>query len=609
MGKLFWNRWSVLSLLCFTIVSLLLYAWQPSIISFSWPVFLLAALFSLLLWNLIGELLHLLPKPIEYVLIGIVSLLIPLLFASGFALFKEFKVFLNKNLIGFVFKDPDYFTILFGVYFKQWTTILLYLLVAAGFFILLTFRVKERKASWIKVVILLLVVGIGQNQFGKYGNENFTPIDTTFLFAYKDFLANKKAIMQQQTLKASSHRVFPLPGKEQHYNIVVVVNESMSAEPLKIFGYEKEFLPFVNRWYNSEKQQFVLFHNALSISGCTDMSIPTLFSGLSPTRPYAAFMEQPFMWDFAKANGYTTAFFTSQLYTWRNFRYYFQSKGLDLLFAAKNTDLPYVNDVGIDDIAQARNVVKYLNELPKDNPYFLVYNTNALHLPGQPSTDETELPDSIQTRWEKAYYIVDKAIETVVDKIKKRGEMDKTIFIFTADHGQYTAKRQSRLGSFYREALHIPIFVSFPKSWIKAHPDQFERMRHNRSIRISNLDLYPTVVQLLQADSSNQKIVQNADGNSLFDSLTNHRRIVCLSTNSFRRWSEEGLGIYQDSLSYIIDNHHHEQLYNLLRDSSQTQNLLRVNTLPQNYQYSMDTFHKAVKQNPALKRIYDAYRK
>lgn len=581
-----------------------MYLIKPSILPFSFPTFILSALWSLCFWNVAGDIVQLLPKIPSLILRGIMALLLPILFTVGVKVYIEFKVFLDDNLIVFVLDDPEYFANVFQVFFSNIFIVIAYLCASVFMFWYFVRAASYKQRSYLRIVVLFVLIAVGQNQFGKYGDTNFATIDTTYLFTTKKYLREKEQRAKRKYLKPSESRMLPLKGNESDYNIVFILQESMSAEPLSIYRYDNNYTPFMQSWFEKEKKNFVVFTDAMAISGCTNISVPSLFTGVGPEEPYDKLMQMPFMWDYAKANGYSTALISSQRYTWDNFRYFVKNNSLDILYTSEDSELSTVNDLGVDDIAMTLKAKESIENLPKNKPVFFIYNTNALHKPFQDYSPLLEIPPEIKERYGKALYIIDKSIENIYKAFENRGELEKTIFIFTADHGEYSIKRESRLGSFLKEALQIPVYIRFPQKWVDENRANFEILNANINKRVTNLDLLPTLVDLLGARETNLKIFEKYSGSSLFNKIDNSRDLIFLSTNEVRIWSNEGMGIYRDSFSYIIDNLHHSQLYNLNRDPNQYNNI--INSFPQPY---YDDFHKIIMNNKELSRIYTNYAK
>lgn len=399
----------------------------------------------------------------------------------------------------------------------------------------------------------------------------------------------------------STQRLKPKAGVENNYNVVLVIQESMGTEPLSIYGYNNNYMPFFKDWVDEEHERIIIFEDAMAISGCTDISLPSIVTGAGAEEGYDKLLKAPFIWDYYKANGYKTAYISSQRYKWKKFNEFFNNKNLDHLYSAESSGFKIVNDAGVDDFLISKYARGFVNRSSIQSPLLLIYNTNALHVPYQDES-EVKIPESIDNRYGKALYIIDKSLEQLIKAFQETERMDNTIFIFTSDHGQFSANRVQRLGSFLKETLSIPIIIRFPNSWISNHKEKFEKIMENKSSRISNLDLVPTMIDLIGSTQINDSIVNTYKGTSLFESISNERLITCLSTNDTRKWEYEGFGLYKDSLSYILDDINHEQLYDLIHDKNQMNNIIEDG--PKEY---LERSIEYVRSNKFLNRIYDEY--
>lgn len=600
--KSFWNRWTLIAFV-FACYSVVLQKYQPGILHVSNLTFFASLALSITFWNVIGGLVNLLPKSIALVLIAVIALLIPGLFVIGTKSFLEFKTFLDSNVLMFAKDDPDYFTVLTKVHFNDTYHLLTYLALSAFIFFILVYKKKFGHRNLVPLVFSALLFGIGQNQFGKYGIENFTTMDARYTFTLKKYFREKDEILERRKVLTKSYfRNEAQEGESSNYNIVLIFQESMSKEPIPIFGYDNDFMPFLQNWYKDDTENFVLFNDAMTISGCTDVSMPSTFTGAEPESSYEKFMKMPFMWDYAKANGYHTSFITPQQFKWKEFAEYYKNKNLDFVFSSEDSGLEFTNDLGVDDAGFSFQAKGVIEDKLKNKPFFMVYGSNALHYPYQGKSEHIEIPSTITDHYGKSLYIIDKSMNNLYEAIDNLNALDNTIFIFTSDHGQYTSERLSRLGSFYLEALQIPMFIKFPKSWVQENPEKFQAIKKNTESRVTNLDLLPTFLDIIKSSESNKLYIENMKGTSLFQPIDNDRTVVCLSTNEFRMWTHEGLGIYRDSMSYIIDNVFKEQLYNVYKDPNQQHNLIGKGKHP-----FLEEVYERIDGNKNLKRIYDEY--
>ena len=117
-------------------------------------------------------------------------------------------------------------------------------------------------------------------------------------------------------------------------------------------------------------------------------------------------------------------------------------------------------------------------------------------------------------------------------------------------------------------------------------------------LRNSNLDIATTIIDLLGSLETNRLITENLSGSSLFSTISNKRIITCLSTNDFRKSTNNGFGLYKDSLSYIVDKLNNKQLYDLNNDPEQNSDILSAFSVD-----SLKIFYDKIISNEYLRKI------
>jgi len=157
-------------------------------------------------------------------------------------------------------------------------------------------------------------------------------------------------------------------------------------------------------------------------------------------------------------------------------------------YEPKSTSLPAERH---NDWFTADRAIAYLNERPKDRPYFLVTSFPGPHVPldaMRPYTDRYDpahltLPPNAKAgsiggyafsmddlRKMRANYLakmtlIDDCVGRIVRTLQDRGTWDRTIVIFTADHGDMMGA-QGRVSKtvFFEESARVPMLVRVPGS-------------------------------------------------------------------------------------------------------------------------------------------------
>jgi arylsulfatase A-like enzyme len=112
---------------------------------------------------------------------------------------------------------------------------------------------------------------------------------------------------------------------------------------------------------------------------------------------------------------------------------------------------------------------------------------------------------------------VDRSVSSVYHAVAKTGELDKTVFIFISDNGQFYGEHRVLEGKVlpYEEALHLPLVIKAPKRYLGPAP----RVKKSRR-PVGNIDLAPTILDLAHAQPCPQtEACRTMDGRSLMPLL------------------------------------------------------------------------------------------
>ncbi|MFH1038805.1 MAG: sulfatase-like hydrolase/transferase [PVC group bacterium] len=157
----------------------------------------------------------------------------------------------------------------------------------------------------------------------------------------------------------------------------------------------------------------------------------------------------------------------------------------------------------------------------------------------------------------------DKLMGNLLRLLKNTGRYDNTLVIVTADHGEYLGEHHC-LGHFvkkmYNPGLKIPLIINFPE---KVKPGIREGY-------VSQVDIFPTVLSLIGLKNRIPPEVQGVDLFSEKESRDVIAEFWDDNGNEFTR------AIISDNMKLIVDEHEHNQLYDLERDPGEENNLVSV---------------------------------
>lgn len=329
------------------------------------------------------------------------------------------------------------------------------------------------------------------------------------------------------------HKNYPSKQKEK-YNVVIVLLESWGAEHIDGFTKYKELnvTPFFKQ-LSDESLKFTNFYanGFRSIFGITSLFTGiTLPSGFQYLGRGLELSNISYLGKVAKENGYSTM--AMQGGNRRSYRIDAVSHvaGFDDYYGAE--DIPNIEI--IEDGREARtgtydyNLLDFYNkkisELKEPFLSFAFTSTNHpdIYLP---RAEFERYPHNLNNYYGElnAYLYVDNAIEKFINSAKKEPWFDRTIFIFTADHGNGDAL--NKIGKELRdnpeslgaiEHYRIPLVIYAPKIF---KPQEIKTLG-------SQNDIFPTIVDMLGFEANITTI-----GNSLFDDDVKERFVYLFGGN------------------------------------------------------------------------------
>lgn len=353
------------------------------------------------------------------------------------------------------------------------------------------------------------------------------------------------------------------------YNVVIVMLESFGAEHLDGFTHYKELN--VTPYFKKLSNEGLKFTNFYSNGYRSIFGITSLFTGL--TIPAGSeylgkgleLSSLSYLGKIAKENGYSTL--SMQAANRRSYRVDAVSHlaGFDQFYGAE--DMPNVESVD-----EGRAPLTGTYDFNMFDFYHKKLNTLKEPFLGFAFTDSTHsdfyLPSAKFERYPhdrknyngslNAFIYTDNAIERFMESVKKEPWFERTIFIFTADHGSGDALNP--IAKKYRpndkhlpsiEHFRIPLIIYAPKIF---KPKEIQTLGcHN--------DIFPTIVDMLgwKADIATM-------GSSLFDAEVAKRFVYFYAGNLIGLITDDGYLKYnfKNVVEFRGDNNKKEQIKKLL---------------------------------------------
>ena len=280
-------------------------------------------------------------------------------------------------------------------------------------------------------------------------------------------------------------RVIAHKGSEKHCNVIVIVEESMSAEYLTAFGNKKGLTPNLDRLAGES-----LFFTHLYATGTrTVRGLEAITLGIPPL-PGTSIVKRPnnenfFSWgSVMKDKGYDNKFIYAGHGYFDNMNYFFANNGFDTVDRLDfvNDEVTFTNAWGVCDEDLFNKVIKEANKsYQQKKPFFSVVMTTSNHRPFTYPDGKIDIPSKAGRDGGVKY--ADYAIGRLLAEAKKQPWFNDTVFVIVADHCAGSARKIALPVKNYE----IPLFIYAP-ALVK--PQRIDRM-------MSQIDIAPTVLGLL----------------------------------------------------------------------------------------------------------------
>ena len=363
-----------------------------------------------------------------------------------------------------------------------------------------------------------------------------------------------------------------LPPAVERPNIVLVVQESLGAAAWAPWNRRPDSSPRIAELLAEDAAQAEWFGDAVSAAGATAVSLPTIVTGLPPDASGDEFRRAPLLWQEARALGYRTALVSAQSYDWLGFREVFPGADApDVARTAAELGGPRVNDNGVDDARAVDEAIRFIDATPRARPFLVVVQLNATHRPCWAPDAATEPLEAGRCAL-AARYVDDVALR-LVDHLRARGRLEETLVLGTSDHGEsFRDDRPARLESYYEDVTRVPLWVRLPATWLARHPDARARLAEAAERRVSNLDLYATILDVWGRWPPAAGARPALGGASLLRPIDAARTLVVASTGDIHdfRWSNEGFALYHGPWKWQCDERRGCRLFELDDDPGET---------------------------------------
>lgn len=287
-------------------------------------------------------------------------------------------------------------------------------------------------------------------------------------------------------------------------NVVLILQESQRGD-VTCIEYDPDCelaTPFTNV---AAPDRFPLLQ-LRALDSTTAISISTIWSGMLPAESAEVLHSAPLVWEYAKAAGYHTTYWTSQHAMFGNIRLYIQDLPLDSHFSSTHLDRQSDPDVGASDAALVDRAISEWGSLRE--PFFVVLHPSNVHFPYvydaryapyQPASMDKapEKNHEFFNYYKDVVYLSDLAMGRFVDHVRSTEVGERTVIFYTSDHGE-SFREHWQLGhtsALYDEEVRVPGWIDAPPGVLT--PDEEASLRKARDELVWHVDLLPTLLDLM----------------------------------------------------------------------------------------------------------------
>jgi glucan phosphoethanolaminetransferase (alkaline phosphatase superfamily) len=285
-----------------------------------------------------------------------------------------------------------------------------------------------------------------------------------------------------------------------------------------------------------------------SNSSTTAIQLAVLWSGLQPVASREELHAAPVLFDFAHAAGMDSAYWTSHHMMFANSRLWVQDLPTSHRVGATDLDPHADIDLGANDKYLTDRAKAEIGELKE--PFFAVIHYGNTHVPymvdpaGSPFQPSEDTKDESKNEVYRNYYknavhLQDKAIGEMLRYLKSAPFADRTVIVYTSDHGEAFREhgQLGHTGAVLDEEIHVPGWVDAPPAALS--DSEREALEKNKDQLLFHTDFTPTMLDLmgLWDEPSIQQYREKMVGHSFLRPFGEERKTMTLGlTNCSGVW-------------------------------------------------------------------------
>ena len=286
-------------------------------------------------------------------------------------------------------------------------------------------------------------------------------------------------------------------------NVVFLLNESVRADVVcSSFATDCPSMPRTNAALPGR----IGLEQMRANDSATAVSVAVLMTGLAPSAKSEDLHRAPMLWEYARAAGWDTGYWTSQELRFAHSDMFVREIGIEHRVAAADLVAEPDFDWGADDGELATYVERHAGELRE--PFLLVVQVANTHFPYLVDESKTPFQPSEMTKdpeknhdffnyYRNSVFRQDAAVARIVDALRATPAGERTVIVYTSDHGE-GFREHTQVGhgiSVYDEEIHVPFFIDAPPGTLT--DDERARVTALRREPVFHVDILPTLIDLV----------------------------------------------------------------------------------------------------------------
>lgn len=244
-----------------------------------------------------------------------------------------------------------------------------------------------------------------------------------------------------------------------------------------------------------------------SLSSTTAISLAVLWTGLQPTEDRDTLHTWPLIFDYARAAGWDTAYWTSQNMLFGNSRLWVEHMAVSHMASALDLDPKSHLDMGAPEELLAERVNRDVDELRE--PFLAVVHLSNTHFPYR-NVAEGPHPFQPESAGKSAadnglwynYYLnavhqQDRHVGSILSHLAGTERGRRTVVMYTSDHAEAFREHGATGHTFslFDEEIHVPGWIDAPPGTLTI--DESRALAGKRDAPTFHSDFAPTILDLI----------------------------------------------------------------------------------------------------------------